>query len=176
MRAPYSSAFKAEMVKKLTLPGGPSATSFSGEVGVSQSTLSRWMREAGGAGRVVGMAKIKRKIKSGSKRPQDWTAEEKLQAVLETASLAEEDLGGYLRQRGLHRATVDRWRGQMLRGLAHLAGTKSSSEEKRIQSLEKELLRKDKALAEAAALLVLQKKVQALWGDEDENMTPRNGR
>jgi transposase len=46
-----------------------------------------------------------------------------------------------------------------------------SLEARRVRELEKELRRKDKALAEAAALLVLQKKVQAIWGDADDDTT-----
>lgn len=180
MTPAYSEEFKARMVQKLTAPGGPSATAVSSEVGVPQPTLSRWVREAG---RVDGMAKTRRKKGGGGgdskrRRPQDWTSEEKLQAVLETASLNEEDVGGYLRQRGLHRVTLERWRKQVLLGLetSLRSGSKSSAETRKIRSLEKEIQRKDKALAEAAALLVLQKKVRAIWGDEDDDTTPRSGR
>ena len=90
------------------------------------------------------------------KRPQDWTPEEKLAAVLEATSLTEEDLGPFLRSRGLHEAHLQQWHDQMLMGLEPFEGKRN--ERKRIQELEKELQRKDKALAEAAALLVLKKK------------------
>jgi transposase-like protein len=97
------------------------------------------------------------------RRPQDWTDDEKIAAVLESMSLTEEQLGGFLRQRGLYRATLDEWRKAMLRGAkAELGGRASKGEKKaraadakRIRTLERELVRKDKALAEAAALLVL---------------------
>jgi len=68
---------------------------------------------------------------------------------------------------------------QMLGGLGKRSNAEKPSRRnpdvKRIRSLEKELRRKDKALAETAALLVLKKKVQEIWGDEDENTTRRNG-
>ncbi len=168
----YPEKFKAKMVQKLTVPGAPSATALSDEVGVPQPTLSKWVREAG---RVGGMAKSKR-TRTGPKRPQDWTAEEKLEAVVEAASLSEEDLGTFLRSRGLHRPHLTQWREQIVAGLKAPRSKKASAETRRIRELERELRRKDKALAETAALLVLKKKVQAIWGDEDGDTTPRSVR
>lgn len=104
------------------------------------------------------------------KRPQDWSPDEKLAAVLEAASLSEEDLGPFLRSRGLHEAHLEQWHDQMLVGLEPSPTTRVVK--KRIKDLEKELLRKDRALAEAAALLVLKKKAQDLWEDEDDDTTP----
>ena len=101
------------------------------------------------------------------KRPQDWSAEEKLAAVLEAASLSEEELGAFLRSRGLHDAQLQQWRDQMIIGLE--PKPLKRAETKRIQELEKELRRKDKALAETAALLVLKKKAKEIWGDEDDD-------
>jgi transposase len=112
-----------------------------------------------------------------ARRPQDWTAEEKLEAVLEAAALTEEELGAFLRRKGLHEAQLVEWRKAILAGLEKRpGGSKRSFETKRIRELERELRRKEKALAEAAALLVLQKKVQALWGDEDGDTPPKKGR
>lgn len=114
------------------------------------------------------------------KRPEDWSPEEKLKAVLEAASLSDEELGAFLRSQGLHETHLQQWRLQMLGGLGKVPATKkpkrSVADTKRIRSLEKELKRKDKALAETAALLVLKKKVQEIWGDEDDNTAPGNGK
>ena len=169
----YPEAFKARMVQKLTAPGAPSATALSEEVGVAQPTLSKWVREAG---KVGFMARTKRTKSGTRKRPQDWAAEAKLEAVIEAASLSEEDLGELLRRRGLHRTHLRQWREQFVAGLAALRSKKTSAETRRIRELERELRRKDKALAETAALLVLKKKVQAIWGDEDDDTTRRSGR
>jgi len=102
--------------------------------------------------------------------PQDWTPEERLAAVVEAGSLKEEELGAFLRREGLHSATLGEWSKTVWSaGLEALRPPKraiSSKEAKQIKHLEKELLRKDKALAETAALLVLSKKVRALWGGE----------
>lgn len=169
----YPETFKARMVQKLTVPGAPSATALSEEVGVSQPTLSKWVREAG---RVVGMANTKRTKAGARKRPQDWAAEEKLEAVIEAASLSEVDLGVFLRRGGLHRTHLRQWRQQTIAGLKAPRSKKTSPEARRLRELERELRRKDKALAETAALLVLKKKAQAIWGDGDDDMTPRSGR
>jgi hypothetical protein len=105
------------------------------------------------------------------KRPQDWNAKEKLAAVLEAASLSDEELGAFLRSKGLHEAQLQQWHDQMLAGLEPLTVPrgKKAPETKRVRELEKELRRKDKALAETAALLVLKKKAQEIWGGEDDD-------
>ena len=116
-----------------------------------------------------------------NKRPNDWSPEEKLTAVLEAASLSDEQLGPFLRSKGLHETHLQQWRLQMLHGLGKQPKRKSSgksnpAQTKQIRDLEKELHRKDKALAETAALLVLKKKVQQIWGDEDESTAGKNGK
>ena len=110
-----------------------------------------------------------------AKRPADWSPEEKFKLVLEASSVSETELGAFLRRNGIHEVHLNEWRQMMLAALkakkAQPCGQKSS-DNRRIRQLESELNRKDKALAETAALLVLQKKVQNLWGDE-ESPTPR---
>jgi transposase-like protein len=108
----------------------------------------------------------------GPRRPEDWNAEERLRAVSEANALSGELLGEFLRREGLHEETLQEWREAALEGLrpASLAPG-GKAERKRIRSLERELLRKDKALAEAATLLILKKKAQEIWGDEDADTT-----
>ncbi len=158
----YSDRIKEAMVVKLTSPGAPSANSLAPEVGIHQSTLSRWVREYAKVGKAGGFMK--------ARRPQDLAAEEKLNAVLEYEKLAEEERGKYLREKGLHAVHIERWKQQIVEGLAAPKQPKKDPrDKKRIKELERELRRKEKALAETAALLVLKKKVQAIWGDgEDE--------
>ena len=102
------------------------------------------------------------------RRPQDWTAEEKLNAILEYEKLNEEERGKYLRERGLHSIHIERWKEAIIEGLKSSKLNKKDSREKRIKELEKELRRKDKALAETAALLVLKKKAQDIWGEPED--------
>lgn len=180
----YSDLFKNAMIQKMTGPAALSATALSRQVDVPQATLSKWLRKAGFASSYGfpnnahgygDMAKVK-----GPKRPNDWSAEDKLKVVMEAASLDEEQLGAFLREKGLHLTHLEQWRLQMLDALKNRPSQKRTKgkkdDTKRIRALEKELNRKDKALAEAAALLVLKKKVHDIWGDEDNPTAGSNGK
>ena len=101
------------------------------------------------------------------KRPQNWTAEEKMQAVMAYDGMDESERGLYLRGHGLYSVDIERWRDEMLQALSQKP-KKGDPKDKRIKNLESELRRKEKALAETAALLVLKKKAQAIWGDDEE--------
>lgn len=103
---------------------------------------------------------------SESRRPEDRSAAEKLNAVIKVAGLDETELGTFLRKEGLHEAHLLEWRQQAERALKTPSASPDARLKRENQRLEKELRRKDKALAETAALLVLSKKVRALWGDE----------
>jgi transposase len=157
----YSDKFKETMVSKLSASNAMSAGALSLEVGVPQSTLSRWVREY--------VNKEGKGVNMKGKRPQDWTAEEKLEAILEMEKLDEQEKGKYLREKGLHTIHVQRWKQEILDGLKLKAKSLSKADprDKRIKELEKELNRKDKALAETAALLVLKKKAEDIWGDRE---------
>jgi len=176
----YSEGFKARMIQKMLDPAAMTACGLSRETGVPQGTLSRWLRRA----RIVGaMSKMNGDPtgngKKAARRPQDWSAAEKLEAVLQASSVSEEDLGAFLRQKGLHEADLSGWRKTvMAAATSALVGSRRKSrrpskESKKIRQLEKELDRKEKALAEAAALLMLKKKVQSIWGDEDGSTSGR---
>jgi transposase len=174
----YTDTFKARMVRRMLGPSGVSAHALEKEVGVSQPTLSRWLRETA---TFQAMAKKDKKavptpaVVQG-KRPQDWTPAEKLRAVAETLDLEGEALGEYLRRHGIHHEQLEQWRGSAKEGLERpLAKQRSKGETKRIKELERELRQKEKALAETAALLVLRKKVNALWGDGDDDTDERSG-
>jgi transposase len=117
------------------------------------------------------------KEKTRPQRPQDWSPEEKLRVVVESRSLSDEELGSFLRKEGLHQAQLEEWSATAHSSLQVRKGPKKpSAESKRIRELERELRRKEKALAEAAALLILKKKAQAIWGDEDDDTEPRSDR
>jgi len=177
------------MVQRMTMPGGPSATALAREIGVPQSTLSRWIRVAP-TGTLGGVTRKKTRKGTGRgptpaaetpslherpRRPDDLSPEEKLRLVLEASGLSDDELGAFLRREGLHEADLEQWRDAMRGALSEPSSRHGRSREaRRIRKLERELRRKDKALAEAAALLVLQKKVQALWGDEDDDTTPES--
>ena len=172
----YSESFRNRMVEKLTGPHAKSATALSTEVGVSQATLSRWKRAAGTVGQTMAPPDDGKLAPAPTKRPQDWTAEEKWAVVTEAATVPVAELGAFLRRKGIHEAQLTEWRAAAMSGLQRPSRRerKAANREKlQIRALERELTRKTKALAEAAALLVLKKKAQAIWGDEDDDTDPK---
>lgn len=169
----YSEAFKAKMVQKML--GGRSANSVAQEAGVNQPTLSKWLRDARRLGHVTKRKSEQEPRKSAERRPEDWSAEEKLAAVERSRALAGTELGDFLRRQGLHEEQLRQWEQSALESLRGVRRPKvNSAESKRIKELERELRRKEKALAETAALLVLRKKAEALWGDEDASTESKN--
>ncbi len=175
----YTKGFKSRMVTRLSGPGKISVAVLSHEVGVAQSTLFRWLSQAKAAGAARNTTarrerthmEPKNSDEQPRRRPQDWKAEERLQLVFEAANLSDEELGAFLRSKGLHEAHLASWRQAAMEALAPSKKRKSkknTAEVKRIRLLERELNRKDKALAEVTALLALSKKYSALWGDEDD--------
>lgn len=177
---PYSDMFKRKMVQKMSAPNAISASELSKQVDVPQATLSQWLRLAGIQSAYCwpnNTDNVQMRHVMADKRPNDWSPEEKLQVVLEAASLSDGQLGDFLRRKGLHETHLQQWRLQMLQGLGKPTKIKSKTsgaDAKRVRQLEKELRRKDKALAETAALLVLKKKAQQIWGDEDDSTTGKN--
>ncbi len=173
----YSRGFKARMVQRMLGKEGLSAYALAQDIGVSQPTLSRWLRQANS----LGYMKNKPKNEDTPARPpHKWTAEERFKIVLEAASIPEDELGAFLRLKGLHTSQLEQWKGTVKEGaLQALTGTRkkprSSPEAKRIRELEKDLRRKEKALAETAALLALKKKVAEIWGDGDDDTPTRKG-
>lgn len=154
------------MVAKLMGPQARSASSLSKETGVSQATLSRWLRDAK-------MGAMTSDESSSARRPAKRTPEEKLRLYAESSTMSDAELGEFLRREGLHeaelRAIQDEVRVVAVEGLRPKKRRRGPSpEQKRIRKLEKELKRKEKALAETAALLVLQGKVQAFLASRDE--------
>jgi len=105
-----------------------------------------------------------------ARRPEDWSAAEKLEAVIKASSLDEQSLGAFLREEGLYETHLEEWRRQAETALGKTPRSPSTRLKKENQRLERELRRKDRALAETAALLVLSKKVRALWGDEGDDI------
>lgn len=92
--------------------------------------------------------------------------------VLDASQVRDTELGAFLRERGLHEETLKDWRAAALEALG--PQKKVAAESRRVRELEKQLRRKDRALAETAALLVLQKKARAIWGDGDDDTEPKS--
>lgn len=166
------------MLRRMVGPAAVSANALAQETGISQSALSKWLKQGGS---VRAMPKKREPPEEpaapgSARRPQEWSTEEKLRALVETSELEGEALGEYLRRRGLHKDQVDRWLSDAKEALEgpRMKRRRSVGESKRVKELERELRRKEKALAETAALLVLRKKLNALWGDGDDDTDERN--
>lgn len=157
---PYGHPIKIrENAVKKALTGHDSKRQIAQEMGVGLSTLQRWVRIAKTSGE-PSMAKKE-------KRPKDWTREERLNALLEAAKLSEEELGAWCRKKGLHTHHLDQWRKELSQEQPKEQDTEFKQLKKELKDLKKELNRKDKALAETSALLVLKKKADAIWGDKE---------
>ena len=154
------------MVSKLCSSGGPSVYLLAAETDISHGSLYRWVQAYGGGSRVGKVS-----------RPEDWSPAEKLKAVFESQALGEQKLGEYLRSNGLHSNQIETWKAEALAGASAQErkpgrprkNLELAAAEAKIKNLKRDLRRKEKALAEQTALVILQKKVQEIWGtDEDE--------
>ena len=157
----YSLERKESVLSKL-LDGRCSVTQLAREEGISAQTLYAWRAKSDHSG--LGMSS--RQSSSG------WDKRRKFAVVLETASLNAQELSAYCREKGLYPAQVEQWRDACMNGIESSSVDPKKAREqvrelkKDKQKLERELRRKDKALAESAALLVLAKKYRPLWEDE----------
>ena len=161
----HTAGFKARMVQRMAGSECISATALAKEVGVSQNTLSRWLRQASGAQATVAPM-TKKQRQSRPRRSARRTAQDKLRLLLEASALSEEELGAFLRREGVHVAELEAWRAAATGALKAPHGKRSdkTAERRKIRDLERELTRKDKALAEVSALLVLKKKSRRSGG------------
>jgi transposase len=154
MTRPYSLAFKQKMVERLTGKDASSAAKLARATGIRQQNLSRWLQEA----RSLPLVATEKRIQA------EWTVEQKAQLLAEASQLSGEQLSTFLGQKGVRFADFERWRLAL-----ESDGQESAATIKRIRKLERELARKEKALAEAAALLVLKKTIATLNSDEDDD-------
>jgi transposase len=169
----YSKQFKAKLVQQALLVDGDSLAELARRADVPPSTLWTWVARA----RLGSVTKPPRPPEH-PRRPEDRPPEEKLRIVLAAQGLRDEELGAFLRREGVHEANLEAWRQALHEAaLASLGGpgieaAKERADTKRIKQLESEIRRKDKALAETAALLILKKKVLEIWGDGDDDTKP----
>ncbi len=170
----YSSGFKTAMVKRLIGPNAVSALALSREVGVAQPTLSRWLKDARS---LVPVTEANPNKSSAGNNSRERTVEAKLRLIEGAEGLSGEALGAYLRREGITSGELEKWRRIVRTAFTEEARRpgRRSPEQKRIRELERELHRKEKALAEVAALLALKKRAQEIWGDEDESTDTRSG-
>ena len=162
----YSAERKEALLRRMMPPENALVSALARETGVAEQTLYAWRRQVKAQGVPV---------PGDGKNPEAWSSADKFAVVLETAPLNEAELAEYCRRKGLYAEQIAAWR-EACRSANANAGEQareqrlqSKGDKKRIQQLEKELQRKEKALAEAAALLILRKKAQAIWGEKEDD-------
>ena len=156
--ARYGQTFKDRAVARLLPPESAAIDMVAREVGIGTNTLERWREDA----------------QSRPARGRAWTAGARLEGVITTAAMNEAGKSAWCREHGVYPGDLDKWRASCTTALADPEDARASpqatrADRKRIKELERDLLRKDRALAETAALLVLSKKVSAIFNKgEDE--------
>jgi len=146
---------KEAILAKMSHPGCKPISAIAQEEGISVATLYAWRSHARSQGT---------RFPERSSSPSDsWSSQEKFNIVLHTASLDQSQLSEYCRSNGLYPEQIARWRSAC--SCANDPAPSSNPSRSAFRKLQKELHRKEKALAEAAALLVLSKKAEAIWGE-----------
>lgn len=161
----YSPEFKEKLLAKVFSPNAVSAVELAKQAGIPYPTLYTSIK----------MSKKAKTLQSGnaSMRPKDKTAESKLQAVLDTLQMTKEEQSAYCRNQGFYTHHLDQWKKQILAGLTTASSKEQKSEQRQqsieVKKLKSELNRKNKALAEASALLILKKKANLIWGVSEDD-------
>ena len=165
----YNETIKADVKRRMSPPARQSVAQISKELGIHLATLYAWRK----AWRLQGEV-----VPASEKAPETWSSADKFTVVLESAGLNATELGAFCRERGLYPEQVDRWRQAAQDANANSMLTmadqkdlekRHQQDQREIKRLQQELRRKDKALAEAAALLMASKKIQAYWGEDGED-------
>ena len=160
----YSQERKDAVIRRMMPPENTPVPVLVEETGISDVTLYHWRKQARAQGLVV---------PGDGRNPENWSPQDKFAVVLETASMNEVELAEYCRKKGLFAEQIAAWKENCLQGNA-TAAEQSKTARKReritqqeVKRLTRDLHRKEKALAETAALLVLRKKMHAVWGEDE---------
>lgn len=162
----YSPERKQAVLKKMLPPNNRPIAEIAKEEGISEATLYNWRTQARNEGRLM---------PNSDNTPEGWSSKDKFAAVMETAALSQAEIAGYCRQRGLYPEQLAQWREACEKANNWNQASQQQLKEtrkadrKKMKCLERELARKEKALAEAAALLVLEKKLSAMLEDGKED-------
>jgi len=154
-----------EAVLKKILMGNRPHHEVALEFGIGRSTIGKWLKDYKKIGNI--------NLNSKEKRPKDWSATERLSALIETGTMTEDERTSWCRKKGIFTHNLEQWKKDALSAMVPKSNKEQNEKEKALQKensvLKKELLRKDRALAETAALLVLKKKVQEIWGEPEDD-------
>ena len=164
--ASYSQEFKVQSVEKaLSRRDDQTLNTIADDLRIGYSTLQRWIH-------LAKKNKLEKSETSMSKEksPQNWTKAQRLEAIMDCHGMNDEQRSSYCRKSGIYPLHVEEWKSGFLTENQAPDST-SRQEQKKLKQenkrLQKELNRKDRALSETAALLVLSKKCQAIWGERE---------
>jgi transposase len=159
MSLKYSKDFKQSTIQKILMPGGPTIMEMAVKTGAHPTSIRDWMK-------IYGKSPAMKKI-------TDWTPEEKLIAIAKTLSMSENELGEFLRANGLHTSDIDQWKQDIYSSLKAPGRPRIDPEIVQLRNKEKELSkdlrRKDRALAEMSARVILLKKSRAIFGELEDD-------
>lgn len=168
----YTDAIKASVLSKALAPNAPGVIELAKEFNIPKATIYTW---------ISNMSTKDNKNKHLQQRPKDRTPAFKLQAVIDTIGKTEEEQSAYCRSHGIYSNHIEEWKQQILESLGTSTRTlgndsntkKNKAVHQKLESemveLKRDLGRKDKALAELSALLVLKKKADLLWGESEDD-------
>ena len=168
----YSEKFREKLLSKALGPAA-NVSEIAKRAGIPKGTLFSWIEKA----KLESMSSQSKKKRGRPRKPSRWSPEKKLRLLTESAGLSQEELGAFLRKEGLHELDLKEIREAAIAGLEPpKLGTRLTPEQEENKQLRRELRRKESALAETAALLVLSKKYRAIMGDEDDDTNSNYGK
>lgn len=170
MQTTYTKTFKIEAVKKvLSRASNTPLVDIARSLDIPKSTLYGWVQ-------AMKNKDLKEPLTSGGffeKKSCQWTPQERFDAIMEAVELSQEKLSEYCREKGIFPHHLEIWKKDFIEGTISKKSPEKNSENKalkeEVKKLSKELRRKEKALAEAAALLMLKKKAEDYWGSKEED-------
>lgn len=153
----YSQEFKDQAIEKTLQRGDKTIQCIADELNINIFTLKEWLRKPQPAMTPT----------SDPQRPADWTPKQRFEALMKSASLESGALNAFCREQGIFPHHLDTWKQDFINSKSTSSPTTDKSLRSELKQVKKELNRKERALAETAALLVLQKKCQAFWEEKE---------
>lgn len=152
----YTEEERSAMLARLCQDGSLSMRELSRQLGISCTTLIKWAKQAG-----IELSETAEDKRSDNRRY-------KLQCLKDTANLTELEIGKYCRSKGILSEDLRKWEEEFVNSPQGWSAAERVCLKHEVAELRKDLARKDRALSEAAALLILSKKAEAIWGGGEE--------
>jgi len=161
----YTRRIKETAIRMMLPPENTPLKKIGETLGIPEGTLKKWRQELRENGH---------SMPDSDPTPDKWSSKDKFIIVTETMKLNEAELSEYCRKNGLYEAQVKIWQENCMNANGNIPGQiaelmqQDKITQRELKRVKKELLRKDSTLAETAALLVLRKKAEAIWGSSDD--------